>query len=377
MRCWMACVMSVGLLTVGCGDDAPRAKSKDGGTNATHDAGGADANDNSGGDAATDAGETPEVDAHVNADAGIDGGQEPELEPEGIAPTLVDATGATLSSGTVTLKIPADALGEGTTIAVTPLDAAERAKLPVPAIETVFDGQGALTPATYAFTPHGAWFYEPVTVELHYSGDADAVLRLDDENDTTWESVSNVTFADGVASFEVTGFSIYAVIKKPPCDPCGKAAAGRVCGQYYSETCGRHIDLVQECGRPGCDTATQGCDHENKCFACVVDFKCSDHDAACGIAYDNCNYPHDLTVECPELGPCKDGKQCITVYDKWAAGGQYDACLIPCTSNDQCPGEEEWCEGGEAYASWWWCEENRYCTGVACSGCVDDSICAQ
>jgi hypothetical protein len=243
-------------------------------------------------------------------------------------------------------------------------------------IEGAFDGQADLTPTIYAFTPHGAWFNAPVTIELAYEGVADMVLRLDDENDDTWEEVLDVTFAGSIATFEVDGFSIYGVMRRPPCQPCGAAAVGRECGQYYSETCDRYVDLVAECARPGCDTATEGCDYENECFGCIAEFDCSDFDAACGIGHDNCNYPHDLATECPELGACADGMQCMTVIDSYAQGGQYETCKIPCTADEQCPADETWCEEGNALSSWWWCEDAGYCEGVACQNCADDAICA-
>lgn len=328
-------------------------------------------------DAGPDANEALDPDASTDEDAEVDGGPEPELVPEPIAPTSVGAAGATLSSATVVLQIPSGALTEDTTITITPLDAAARAQLPALMIHDAFDGQADLTLATYAFTPHGTSFFEPVTIELRYGGAADMVLRLDDENDTTWELVSNVTFADGVASFEVYGFSIYVVTRRPPCQPCGAAAIGRECGHYFSNTCDRYVDLVAECGRPGCDTATEGCGYDNKCFGCIVDFDCNAYEAACGTGYDNCNYPHDLAAECPQLGACKNGEQCMTVMDKWAMGGQYDACKIPCSNDTQCPAGESWCEDGINYVSWWWCEDQRFCEGVSCDGCGDDSVCSE
>lgn len=376
MRGWLACLMFACALAGGCQAGEDGTDSHDGGTSKTPDAGDADAGGKPLDDAGGDASELPKLDGSIDADAEVDGGQEPDLVPEPIAPTQVGAAGATLSSATVTLQIPADVLSGNTTIAVTPLDAAARALLPSAVIESVFDGQATLTLATYAFTPHGASFADRVTIALHYGGVADVVLRLDDENDTTWERVSDVTFADGVATFEVYGFSIYAVTKMPPCKPCGAAAVGRECGLYYSETCGRHVDLVAECGRPGCDTATEGCGNDNACFGCVAAFDCGAYEAACGTGYDNCNYRHDLATECPELGACKEGKVCTTVVDQWAVGGQYDSCEIPCSNDDQCPAGEQWCEEGVAYASFWWCADQGYCEGNACQGCGDDSLCA-
>jgi hypothetical protein len=83
-----------------------------------------------------------------------------------------------------------------------------------------------LTPVTQAtaFTPHRTTFAVPITLSLFYEaprGVALTVLRLDDENDTTWEFVP-AEFKDGVAFFQTTHFSIYSVTACDPADdPAG------------------------------------------------------------------------------------------------------------------------------------------------------------
>ena len=67
----------------------------------------------------------------------------------------------------------------------------------------------------FALTPHGQAFSSPVDVELPFSGQATglSVLVLADESDTDWESVPGVSFADGLASFQVDHLSFYVVTR--------------------------------------------------------------------------------------------------------------------------------------------------------------------
>ena len=63
----------------------------------------------------------------------------------------------------------------------------------------------------YAFTPHNTTFSLPVTVTLPAAPGATRVLRLDNEQDTTWEVVAGVTFANGLATFQTNHFCVYLV----------------------------------------------------------------------------------------------------------------------------------------------------------------------
>jgi hypothetical protein len=73
-------------------------------------------------------------------------------------------------------------------------------------------GQSAAS-AVYVFTPHGSQFDEPVTITLEYDSSSSslAVMRLDDEDDRTWQAVAGTQFASGEASFETTRFSLLVV----------------------------------------------------------------------------------------------------------------------------------------------------------------------
>jgi hypothetical protein len=90
-------------------------------------------------------------------------------------------------------------------------------------------------------TPHGTQFAVPAQIALHFQSDAPTaslhVMRLSDPTDPTWEPVGGVSFSDGVANFESTTFSYYAVVQGVTCKPqpakttssCGKCAAGTFC----------------------------------------------------------------------------------------------------------------------------------------------------
>jgi len=64
-----------------------------------------------------------------------------------------------------------------------------------------------------AFTPHGTRFDRPVRVELPFEGNANAVLRLADEDDVTWEVIQGATFADQLAVMHLTQFSILVPVE--------------------------------------------------------------------------------------------------------------------------------------------------------------------
>lgn len=116
----------------------------------------------------------------------------------------------------------------------------------------------------YAFTPHGTTFSAPVTLKLPYTGAGDVVLRLDDENDTTWEIVEGATFANGVATVQVSKFSLYLVAShcQKVCDAAEAACASEA--QVNTGTC------VSACQK-GNVAVSQAClTLESKLFDCYV-----------------------------------------------------------------------------------------------------------
>ncbi|MCO4773917.1 MAG: hypothetical protein KDA24_28045 [Deltaproteobacteria bacterium] len=115
----------------------------------------------------------------------------------------------TSPDGQVTVGVP-----EGAYSGDEPLEANEADEPPIP----VPDGTESAGPV-YEFTPHGATFAEPVTINLPFNvGQADGdlesmvVLRLGDVDvlDALWERVDGASFsAEGVASFPTNSFSWY------------------------------------------------------------------------------------------------------------------------------------------------------------------------
>ena len=109
------------------------------------------------------------------------------------------------AGGAASVDIPTGSLNTDTAIAVTEVP---QAMLPTPPENTTLAGDA------FAFTPHGTVFTAAVTLSLPYdpiTSGALAVLRLDDENDTTWEMLTGGRFSNGTATIEVSRFSILAV----------------------------------------------------------------------------------------------------------------------------------------------------------------------
>jgi len=133
-------------------------------------------------------------------------------------PTEVEETigeeGGTVETESANLEIPAGALPEGVEITVAGLDESAVEELPPTSADVV------LAAVPVAFLPHGLTFDEPVAVALAYDveavGDvALVVMKLDDEEDTTWELVPGATFENGQALFSITSFSVYGVFEDP------------------------------------------------------------------------------------------------------------------------------------------------------------------
>ncbi len=104
----------------------------------------------------------------------------------------------------VTVTIPAGALASETTIAAIVVEASGLPPRP--------SGMTAAGPFV-ALTPHGTQFAVPVEVALPYAstGSSLSVLRIDDENDTTWEQLTGPSFENGTATVSLSRFSIVTV----------------------------------------------------------------------------------------------------------------------------------------------------------------------
>jgi hypothetical protein len=124
----------------------------------------------------------------------------------------VGPSGATLTLADRTrIEVPPGALQVETTITVRPTLTA----VPLP--------EGASAGGTaYAFEPHGLTFAMPVTLVLPLASTANlgslVVMKLSDDQDTTWEEVDGAT-PDRVAAevrVPTTSFSIYQPTRRPP-----------------------------------------------------------------------------------------------------------------------------------------------------------------
>lgn len=122
--------------------------------------------------------------------------------------------GGEVVAGNVTLNFPAGAVPKKTEVTVTILDADAVDDLPATSDDVKLAGFPA------KFTPHGLTFEQPVDVAVGFDpqGSTDTPLvamKLDNDQDTTWEVVPGAKFENGEASFQITGFSFYAVFEDP------------------------------------------------------------------------------------------------------------------------------------------------------------------
>ena len=130
--------------------------------------------------------------------------------------TKIGNDGGAVKGDDASVDVPAGALSEATKIGVAVSD-----------VDVAPPEGYALVGTPIAFTPHGLSFDVPVTLTLPYSSSSNtlAVLRLEDEQDTTWDVVEGGTFADGSATVDVSTFSIYAVAAAASA-PDGSGGAG-------------------------------------------------------------------------------------------------------------------------------------------------------
>jgi hypothetical protein len=129
--------------------------------------------------------------------------------------TKIGNDGGTVKGDKASVDVPEGALSDATKIGVAASD-----------VDVAPPEGYTLVGTPIAFTPHGLSFEAPVTLTLPYSSSSDmlAVLRLEDEQDTTWDVVKGGTFADGSATVDVSTFSIYAVAAAS--EPDGTGGAG-------------------------------------------------------------------------------------------------------------------------------------------------------
>jgi len=231
------------------------------------------------------------------------------VAPSTAPPSSVGPTGGVVSNDGASLSIPADALPSAVAVDIKRLDPSTTSALPA-ATAPGIEGTAELSSDIFAFTPHGTTFAKPVAVEIAHTGSGNAVLRLDDENDKTWELVPDTTFANGVARFQVTRFSIYAIAAaKRECQrrACKTLPEAIQCGKV-DDGCGGQIDVHADCGLPACK-----CGADNRCTACTSTFDCATTTAECGVEVDNCGTSHDVLAECPKKPGCGSKGSCTNL----------------------------------------------------------------
>lgn len=125
----------------------------------------------------------------------------------------VGPAGGMVMAGGASVTVPANALTFATDITL------ETAVPPVP-VPSIYTARSAI----FAFKPHGEMFTTPVTITLPFTTGGDAVLRLDDENDSRWQHVP-ATFGASSVTFMASRFSFYVVIQTPTVHPLYLGAA--------------------------------------------------------------------------------------------------------------------------------------------------------
>jgi ZU5 domain len=128
-----------------------------------------------------------------------------DSQPTSGSTKQIGSDGGTVKEGDASVEVPKGALPSSVKISVAESDVAVD-----PPAGYVLAGP------PIAFTPHGTTFDKPVTLTLPYSSSSEqlAVLRLDDEQDKSWEVVDGGTFSHGSGTLAVSSFSIYAVAEE-------------------------------------------------------------------------------------------------------------------------------------------------------------------
>ena len=176
----------------------------------------------------------------------------------------VDEDGGTVSGENedVSVNIPGGALGEDVEITVGDVEE-----------EVVADAQlpeGEYTSASdyYSFEPHGQEFFEPVTISIPYTGEAGTLvfIKLENEEDTIWETIDGGSFIDGVASVSVTSFSIFSVLVDESVEEPESSCGGQCEVNIGNEGCADDLSCICYC-----DTLCYGDDNQDCCLDVDLD----------------------------------------------------------------------------------------------------------
>lgn len=208
------------------------------------------------------------------ADAMVVDAQAATDATQSVTETVGSSGGTVESPSGVSVSIPSGALDNDVDMTVEPVPSDE--------ISASLPSDTQLAGTTHRFAPHGTTFLSPVTISLPYTGSANTVLRLDDDNDTTWEEVLGASFASGVATFETSSFSLYAAANTTAttCGPPGTGTAGIVTfdgGSFTAvDAAARRTDMT--------GVATEGGSNP---FRTVLRIRLTDYSNACGLENDD------------------------------------------------------------------------------------------
>ncbi len=188
---------------------------------------------------------------------------------------IVDEDGGIVSGETedVSVDIPGGALEEDVEITVEDVNEEEVVDAQLP------EGEYSSASNYYSFEPHGQEFSEPVTISLPYTGESNGLIfiKLDNEEDTTWEAIEGGSFVDGIASVSVNSFSIFSVLvdesveePEPTCGDgtCDADETYDSCSADCPPTCGGQCEV---------GIGSEGCLEDLSCV-CYCDALCYDAD---------------------------------------------------------------------------------------------------
>lgn len=217
------------------------------------------------------------------------------LDPGQPVAAELNQQGGTISMGaTASLQVGAGSLAAPKIITVAPAQPA----VPLPA---------AAAGTVVSFTPHGTVFSLPATITLKYDAAQASrglrVLRLASDTSTAWEPVGGARFVNGVATFETTHFSYYAVAAGYDCTPlaveapCGCGAgsfcAPSGCVPVASATACENPAVLSILGDFGAGTNQTDVDSANAVAAALQ--------AACGATSSSVPQSQDGVLD-----PCTD-----------------------------------------------------------------------
>ena len=158
----------------------------------------------------------------------------------------------------------------------------------------------------YTLEPHGLVFATLVTVRLPYRqvGYPPDLLRLDDDNDTTWEPVPGVTFTDREASFQTDHFCHLVIGGRKKCKDQDGDGYGIACDAGWDcddddpdvhpdgAESPHHAPACQNQKDDDCDGLTDA--EDDDCDECSSDAECDDFnhctDDRCDLASGTCGH---------------------------------------------------------------------------------------